>query len=55
MTELNMRNADYSDLANAMGSGTTNYYEVEADTLDVAGDQKETTYQNSNWGQYLGS
>jgi len=54
MPDTNIGSADRSDLGTAMGSDTTNYYEVDAQQTDGIYDQKETTWTNTNWSQYLG-
>jgi len=54
LPETNITNAERSDLATQFGSGTTNYYEVDTLSTDGPTDQKETTYQNTNWTQQFG-
>ena len=49
MTETDIGSSIASDLANAFTD-----YSVDAQATEGAGDQKETTYQNTNWSQNLG-
>jgi hypothetical protein len=49
MGEMNLNNAEASNL-----TGVVKDYSVDSATTDGAGDQKETTWTNENWGQYLG-
>ena len=54
MGELNMDNAEASNLKTAFALGTENYFEVDTQNTDAAFDQKETTWTNTRWSQYLG-
>jgi len=49
MGETNIGSSEASDLTNVVTD-----YSVDAQATDGAGDQKETTYQNTNWTQNLG-
>ena len=49
MGEMNLNNAEASNL-----TGVVKDYSVDSATTDGAGDQKETTWTNESWGQYLG-
>jgi len=49
MSETNISNSSYGDMANTI----TNYTVATMQTDGVSG-QKETEWQNTNWGQQLG-
>ena len=49
MGEMNLNNAVASDLTNAMSD-----YSVNTQQTDGAGSEKETSWTNTKWGDYLG-
>ena len=46
--------ADSSNLKTAFNSDSENYFEVDSATTDGPADQKETKWEDENWGDYFG-
>ena len=54
MAETDIGSSERSDIKTQFASGTENFYSVDTASTDAVADQKETTWMNEKWSQYLG-